>query len=90
MTKALDQLEWLPDQLDAVPAKRHLLVNLRENALTNQHDDSCFFTVYSSWESISFLHIYFSTVMINITVSLITVWVESGNLPSCALEVLTT
>lgn len=85
MTKALDQLEWLPDQLDAVPAKRHLLVNLRENALTNQHDDSCFFTVYSSWESISFLHIYFSTVMINITV-----WVESGNLPSCALEVLTT
>ena len=79
MTKALDQLEWLPDQLDAVPAKRHLLVNLRENALTNQHDD------YSSWESISFLHIYFSTVMINITV-----WVESGNLPSCALEVLTT
>ena len=56
MTKALDQLEWLPDQLDAVPAKRHLLVNLRENALTNQHDDSCFFTVYSSWESISFLH----------------------------------
>ena len=85
MTKTLDQLEWLPDQLDAVPAKRHLLVNLRENALTNQHDDSCFFTVYSSWESISFLHIYFSTVMINITV-----WVESGNLPSCALEVLTT
>ena len=56
MTKALDPLEWLPDQLDAVPAKRHLLVNLRENALTNQHDDSCFFTVYSSWESISFLH----------------------------------
>ena len=54
MTKALDPLEWLPDQLDAVPAKRHLLVNLRENALTNQHDDSCFFTVYSSWESFRF------------------------------------
>ena len=69
MTKALDPLEWLPDQLDAVPAKRHLLVNLRENALTNQHDDSCFFTVYSSWESILFPLSFVSSLRIKLNFS---------------------